>query len=77
MNGQQLLKIVEQYCRKQEVQDEEFTVTRIANWKTVFVEQNGENNGRAIMLTEFKVDGTKCWAGYSDRSQTVYISLTN
>jgi hypothetical protein len=27
------------------------------------------------MLSEYKVDGITCWAGFSSRSQTVYISL--
>jgi hypothetical protein len=27
------------------------------------------------MLSEYKVDGITCWAGYSTRSQTVYISM--
>jgi hypothetical protein len=74
MDEMQMVRIVEQYCRKSDVQDEEIKVTRIANWKTVYVEQSGES-GRAVMMTEYKVDGVKCWAGYSERSQTVYISL--
>ncbi len=75
MDSQQMLMIVEQYCRKIASTFEGITVTRVANWKTVFVEQIG-GSGRAVMLTEYKVDGAKCWAGYSSRSQTVYISLT-
>jgi hypothetical protein len=74
MDGMQMLMIVEQYCRKLASTFEEIKVTRIADRKTMFVEQSGES-GRAVMLTEYKVDGIPCWAGYSSRSQTVYISM--
>jgi hypothetical protein len=74
MNEQQMLRIVEAYYRKPETQYEGIQISRVANWKTVFVEQNGES-GRAVMMNEYKVDGAKCWAGYSSRSQTIYISL--
>ena len=75
MDSKQMLTIVEQYCRKIASTFIDVKVTRIANWKTMFVEQTGES-GRAVMLTEYKVDGATCWAGYSTRSKTVYISLT-
>jgi hypothetical protein len=74
MNSQQMSTIVERYCRKIELEDNDIKVTRVADRKTVFVEQVGDS-GRAIMLSEYKVDGATCWAGYSSRSQTVYISL--
>lgn len=74
MNGIQMLSIVEQYCRQNTSTFEEITVTRIPAHKTIFVEQAGEN-GRAVMLSEYKVDEKTCWAGYSSRSQTVYISM--
>jgi hypothetical protein len=64
---------VEQYSRKSYALSEEIKVTRIADQKTVFVEQSGDS-GRSIMLTEYKVDGATLWAGYSSRSQTIYIS---
>lgn len=75
MDSKQMLGIVEQYCRKIASTDAEIKITRIANWKTMFVEQNGDS-GRTVMLSEYKVDGKTCWAGFSTRSQTVYISLT-
>ena len=74
MDARQMLRIVEQYCRKSEPEDKEIKVTRVADQKTVFVEQIGES-GRAVMMNEYKVDGITCWAGYSSRSQTIYISL--
>jgi hypothetical protein len=74
MFGDQLTKIVEQYSRQHEAIYGDIKITRIADQKTVFVEQIGAD-GRAIMLTKVKVDGTTYWAGFSTRSQTVYISL--
>jgi hypothetical protein len=74
MNTEQMLEIVEQYCRKIASTYENIKITRIADWKTMLVEQTGES-GRAVMLNEYKVDGMTCWAGYSTRSQTVYISM--
>jgi hypothetical protein len=74
MDGMQMLRIVEQYCRKIASTYEDIKITRIADRKTMFVEQTGDS-GRAVMLTEYKIDGATCWAGYSSRSQTVYISL--
>jgi hypothetical protein len=74
MNSEELLKIVENFCRKTDSKDDEIKVTRIADQKTVFVEQIGDS-GRAIMLSVCKVDGVTYCAGYSSRSQMVYISL--
>lgn len=74
MNSDQLLKIVELYSRKSEDGYGAVTVTRIPDHKTVYVEQIGED-GRSIVLTECTIAGTTYWAGYSSRSQTVFISL--
>jgi len=70
-----MLTIVENYSRKIDLEDKDIKVTRVADKKSVFVEQVGES-GRAIMMSEYKVDGETYFAGYSSRSQTVYISLT-
>ena len=74
MDSKQMLTIVEHYSRKIELEDKDITVTRVADKKSVFVEQVGDV-GRAIMMSEYKVDGATYCAGYSSRSQTVYISL--
>jgi hypothetical protein len=74
MNGLQLLKIVEQYSQKSAAGYGNITVTRIPDHKTMFVEKIGED-GDAIMLTEYTIAGVSYWAGFSSRSQTVYISL--
>lgn len=73
MDEKQMLEIVEQYSRKSAAADPDITVTRVADQKTVFVEQSGEGS-QAIVMTEYQVDGTTYWAGFSTRSQTVYIS---
>ena len=75
MDSKQMLTIVEQYCRKIASPHDGINITRIADRKTMLVEQIGEI-GRAVMLAEYKVDGITCWAGYSTRSNTVFISLT-
>jgi hypothetical protein len=74
MNNGQLLKIVEQYSRKSEAGYGDITVIRVPDQKTVFVELI-DNIGRTIMLNKYQVDGTTYWAGYSSRSETVYVSL--
>ena len=69
-----VLKAVEGYVRQGNTQDGGVGVTCIQNNRTSYVEQiDGE--GRSVMLDEFTVDGKKIWAGYSSRSQTVYVSL--
>jgi hypothetical protein len=74
MNSGQLLKIVEHYSRKSEAGYGDITVIRIPDQKTVFVEQF-DGVGRSIMMDKYDVDGATYWAGYSSRSETVYISL--
>jgi hypothetical protein len=74
MNSDQLLKIVQQYNRKNEDGCGDIKITRIPDHKTVFVEQI-EGIGRAIMMDKYQVDEATYWAGYSSRSGTVYISL--
>jgi hypothetical protein len=74
MNNEQLLKIVEQYGRKNETGYGDITVTRVPDQITVFVEHI-DDVGRAVMMDKYQVDGATYWAGYSSRSETVYISL--
>jgi meiotically up-regulated gene 157 (Mug157) protein len=74
MNNDQLLKVVEHYSRKNEAGHSDIKVTRVPDQKTVFVEQV-DGVGRAILMDKYQVDGATYWAGYSSRSETVYISL--
>jgi hypothetical protein len=73
MDSIQMLAIIVQYCRKADSEDKDIKVTRVADKKSVFVEQVGDD-GRAVMLSEYIVDGVKYCAGYISRSQTIYIS---
>lgn len=73
MNEKQMIRIVEQYSRKHEPVDGQVKVTRVPDYKTVYVEQIGEY-GRSIVLTEYQVDGKTYWAGYSTLSETVFVS---
>lgn len=73
MDTRQMTTMVEQYCRNNAAEHLGFKITPIARQKTMFVEQSGES-GRAIMLSEYTVDGATYWAGYSTYSQTIYIS---
>jgi hypothetical protein len=74
MTSDQLFKIVERYSRKSEAGYGDIKVTRVADQKTVFVEHI-DGVGRAIMMDKYQVDGATYRAGYSSRSETVYISL--
>lgn len=73
MNEQYMLEIVEKFNQKNDAKFEDIKIVLVPDYKTVFVEQIG-GVGRSVVLTEYKVDGKKYWAGYSSRSQTVYIS---
>jgi hypothetical protein len=74
MNEKQMFQIVEQFSRQSYPADGPIKVTRVPDRTTVFVEQFG-GNGQSIIMNEYKVDGKNYWAGYSMRSQTVYVSL--
>ena len=73
MNQLEMAKIVEQFIRNARVADEKINVVRLADSKTVYVETIGDT-GRSIVFNEYKVDGKTYWAGYSSRSETVFIS---
>jgi len=68
-----MLKIVEQFNHKRDVDYGGIKVTRIQDRKTMFVETI-DDVGRTVMMNEFKVEGATYWAGFSSRSQTLYIS---
>jgi hypothetical protein len=69
-----VLRVVENFMRTGDIQDAQVKVTRLPLGKSSYVEQTGED-GRSIMLDEFRVDDKVVWAGYSARSSTVYLSL--
>ncbi len=68
-----ILRVVDHFVRTGEAADAEVTVTCLPDNKTSFVEQSADG-GRSIMLDEYRLDGHVIWAGYSPRSQTVYLS---
>ncbi len=74
MNNAQLLKIVEQYDKNNDISLADIKVVRISDQKTTFVEQL-DDGGRTVMMSACEVAGATYWAGYSTRTQTVYISL--
>jgi hypothetical protein len=69
-----LQRVVENFVHTGNASDEQVKVTSLPKGKTTYVEQIGED-GRSIMLDEYRVDGTVVYAGYSSRSGTVYLSL--
>lgn len=71
-----LLRVTEQYVRSGKTTDDQTKVTLIPDNKTSFVEYIGVD-GRTIYLNEYHVDGKIIWAGYSSRTQTVFLSLCN
>jgi hypothetical protein len=73
MDEKQMANIVTEYSRQGTAVVGEIKVTRVPDWKSVYVETIGEN-GRGIVMSEYKVDGKIYWAGFSTRSQTVYVS---
>ena len=75
MNQTEMLKALEQFGQNAEVAEGQMKVTRVADFKTVYVETI-DDIGRSILFHEYKVDGKTYWAGYSSRSDTVFVSQT-
>ena len=76
MNQIEMLKIVEQFSRKTDGEEGQIKVMQVADAKTMYVETIGDI-GRSIIFREYKVDGKTYWAGYSSRSDTVFVSQTS
>jgi hypothetical protein len=76
MNQMEMLKIVEQFSRNDGLVEGQIKITRVPDSKTMYVETIGEI-GRSIFFNEYKVDGKTYWAGYSSRSDTVFVSQTS
>jgi len=71
-----LLRVTERFVRTGSTTDEQIKVTCLPDNKTSFVEYIGVD-GRSIYLNEFHVDGKIIWAGFSSRTQTVFLSSCN
>lgn len=68
-----ILQVVERFAQTGSTSDHPVNVILLPANKTSFVEQVGEE-GRSIMLDEYRFDGKVIWAGFSGRSGTVYLS---
>ncbi|MBI4732939.1 MAG: hypothetical protein HY781_12590 [Chloroflexi bacterium] len=68
-----ILRVVEHFARTGSASDKEFKVTSLPANKTSIVEQVGDD-GRSVMLDEYRVDGKVIWAAFSVRTGTVYLS---
>lgn len=73
MDERQMVNIVEQYSRLGNEAVGDITVTRVPDWKSVIVETIGEI-GWGIVMSEYIVDEKIYWAGFSTRSNTVFVS---
>lgn len=71
---QMIQRVVENFLRTGNASDAQVNVTSLPGNKTSYVEYV-EQDSRSIFLDEYKVNGKTVWAGYSTRSQTVYLSL--
>jgi hypothetical protein len=76
MDQKQMVSIVEHYSRESLALYGDIKVISVPDFQTIFIESIGgyDDAGRSILLTEYRVDGKVFWAGYSTRTQTVYVS---
>lgn len=73
MNQLDMARMVEHFIHNTTIADDLVKVVRVPDSKTVHVETIDEI-GRSIVFNEYKVDGKIYWAGYSSRSNTIFIS---
>jgi hypothetical protein len=73
MDEIQMSNIVTQFSRLGNKLVGGIKVIKVPDWKSIHIETIGEI-GRAIVMAEYKVDGKIYWAGFSTRSQTVFVS---
>lgn len=71
---QTILGAVEYFAQTGNAGDGTVKVTILPDNKTSFVEHSS-GDGRSIMLDEYRVDDKIVWAGYSGRTDMVYLSL--
>ncbi len=65
-----LQRVVENFALTGNATDEQVTVVNLPRGKSSIVE-----NDRSVMLKEYKFNEKLIWAGYSSRSNTVYLSV--
>ncbi len=69
-----LQRVVENFAMLGITTDEQVNVVCVPNGKTSAIENIG-GDGRTVMLDEYTVNQKLIRAGYSSRSNTVYLSL--
>lgn len=69
-----LQRVVENFANNGTTTDEQVTIVCVPNGKTSAIEKIG-GEGRTVMLDEYAVNQKLIRAGYSSRSNTVYLSL--
>jgi hypothetical protein len=70
---QTIKRIIEKFVRTGSGEDDQVRVTHLPDGKTSVVETIGDD-GRTVLLDEYRVDGKPIWAGFSSRSGTVFVS---
>lgn len=70
---QTILRVVDHFAKTGIAADEQVKVICLPDNKTSFVE-SVENDSRSVMLDEYRLESRTIWAGFSSRSQTVYLS---
>jgi hypothetical protein len=65
-----LQRVVENFALTGNASDDQVIVVNLPKGKSSTIE-----NDRSVMLKEYKVNEKLIWAGYSSRSNTVYLSL--
>jgi hypothetical protein len=71
-----LKRVVENYANTGSTADEQVIIVCLPKWKTSMIEKIEEDD-RTVMLDEYLVNEKLIRAGYSSRSNTVYLSLMN
>jgi hypothetical protein len=70
---QVILRVVERFVQSGATSDEEVSVVCLPANKTMYVETIG-GDGRVISLDQYRLGERVLWAGFSTRSQTVFLS---
>ncbi len=73
MEKKQLLEILDQYSRQSYPENSAIKIRRVPDNKTSTIEDI-VGNGSTIMMSEYHVNGKTYWAGFSMRTQTLFIS---
>lgn len=70
---QVVVRVVERFVQSGTTSDDEVSVVCLPANKTMYVETIG-GDGRVVSLEEYRLGERVVWAGFSTRSQTVYLS---